>query len=107
MDEAGAIEEDVDGTKFRGKGINGGGIADIEWTDTNSRTGGREFCEEIGADVGGEDLGAFAGEGCGGGCADSLARSGQQSFFTLEAAGGHDWRWRPVIFDLADALREI
>ncbi len=41
------------------------------------------------------------------GCADSQASRGQESSFTFEAAGGHVWPWRPVIFDLAGALREL
>jgi hypothetical protein len=97
MNEAGAVEENVDGAEFGGESVYGVDVADVEFAGFDRRVSGGEFFEEVFVDVGGEYLGAFAREGGSGGGADALARGGDQCGFSLEAAGGHEWRWLSVI----------
>ena len=47
MDEAGAVEEDVDGAEFGGEGVDGVDVANVERARFDRRVRGGEFFEEI------------------------------------------------------------
>ncbi len=76
MNEAGAVEEDVDGAEFGGESVDGVDVADVELAGFDRRVSGGEIFEEVFVDVGSEYLGAFSREGGGGGGADALACGG-------------------------------
>jgi hypothetical protein len=83
MDEAGAVEEDVDGAHPRGKRLDRCRIARIERIGLGD-TERRQIGDQLRLEVAGDHLGAFRREGDRGGAANAGSGCGEECPLALQ-----------------------
>src|SRR5690606_28483084 len=89
VDEAGAVEQHVDGAEL-GRGVaDGTGVQDVEQAGADPRDA-VQLRQLGGIDVGGDHRGTLARERLGRGAADALRRGGDERLLTLQPTG-HVW----------------